>query len=41
MGTTYGKGKQISKENFLRKYGGDAALLATRILTSIIIDAAF
>lgn len=31
MGTSQGKGKQISKENFLRKYGGDTALLATLI----------
>jgi competence CoiA-like predicted nuclease len=31
MGTGYGRGRQISKENFLRKYGGDAALLETLI----------
>lgn len=31
MGSARGKGKQITKEKFLRKYGGDLALLETLI----------
>jgi Competence protein CoiA-like family len=31
MGTSSGKGRQISKEKFIKKYGGDLELLATII----------
>ena len=31
MGTSYGKGRQISKEKFIKKYGGDLELLETLI----------
>lgn len=31
MGTNYGKGKQITKEDFIKKYGGNLELLPTLI----------
>jgi fatty acid desaturase len=31
MGTSYGTGRHVSKEKFLRKYGGDTTLLETLI----------
>ncbi len=34
MGTSFGKGKKITKEKFIDKYGGDLELLATVIENS-------
>lgn len=31
MGTSYGKGKKVTKEKFIEKYGGDLELLSTLI----------